>query len=619
MGKYTINDTTLTGIADAIRTKEETTEPVPVADMAKRILAIETGTKLPDEDKEIHFYDYDGTLLYAYTMEEFTAMEGMPPLPSHEGLICQGWNWERADILAESGYMSIGAIYTTDNGETRLYITLEDGDDWTVRLQVIEEYGMTNVTIDWGDGNNEPVTRAGEPATRVRDFYDIVYSHTYRAAGDYIIRLTVTSGTIMLGHGDSEFLMGELGNMNNTALRKAEIGAGVEEIENDAFRYCTRLETVTIPNTVEKWGYRIFGNCYCLRALNLPNKAISSSHVLYECHSCKAASLPNNTSILNAYLRNCIHLPRFHMKKTITKIGDYAVYYCTDLKNIKLPDSITSIGKYAFSSCKSLGNIKLPESLQTIGEYAFQGCSGLEKTNLPSKLQTIGQYAFYVASLTEIDIPAGVTTIGDYGFAYNYKMRRITMQEGLTSIGQYGFVSNFLVEELSLPDSLISIRQYAFAYLYCLRKLKLPDTMNVVIGDYAFKNCENLTEVLIPENTYYNIGKYAFQNCYGLKKVTFGKNGISTRAPDPGSLIISDFAFSGCGNIEEYDFTGCRSGWVTLGTDVFSGRTNYKIRVERYHADEYFNDTKWKPYLSHIYDENDRWIGDGGSSGGAAN
>lgn len=580
MGKYTINDTTLTGIADAIRTKEETTEPIPVADMAQRILAIETGAKLPDEDKEIHFYDYDGTLLYAYTMEEFTAMEGMPPLPAHAGLTCQGWNWERADILAESGYMSIGAIYTTDNGETRLYITLEEGGDWTVRLQLYQSESG-NVWIQWGDGSEEPMALAGDIEASPITNYE--YSHTYDAVGNYVIRLTVTSGTIMLGHGDSEFLMGELGNMNNTALRKAEIGAGVEKIQNDAFRYCARLETVTIPNGVD-WGYRIFGNCYCLRALILPNTGKNASHVLYACHSCKAASLPNPGKILDYTLSNCIQLRRFHMKKTVTQIGGYAFYYCVDLEKIKLP-----------------------ESLQTIGDRAFQSCNNLEKINLPESLQKIGQYAFYSTGITEIDIPAGVTTIGDYAFGYNYKMQRITMQEGLTSIGQYGFTSNYLVEELLLPDSLKSIGQYAFAYLRCLRKLKLPNAIGFTIGDYAFSGCENLTEVHITISGSYNtIGKYAFQNCYGLKKMTFNTSQISTGEV---YLSIRDYAFDGCGNIEEYDFTGCERRPILGGTNVFSGRTDYKIRIIRSQASDYLANTNWAAYKSHIYDENDVWIG----------
>ena len=43
MAKYSIEDTTLTGIADAIRAKEGSSGPIPVTQIASRISAIETG------------------------------------------------------------------------------------------------------------------------------------------------------------------------------------------------------------------------------------------------------------------------------------------------------------------------------------------------------------------------------------------------------------------------------------------------------------------------------------------------------------------------------------------------------------------------------------------------
>lgn len=50
MAKYSIEKSTLTGIADAVRAKEGTTAPIPVTDMATRIQAIQTGVELPALD-----------------------------------------------------------------------------------------------------------------------------------------------------------------------------------------------------------------------------------------------------------------------------------------------------------------------------------------------------------------------------------------------------------------------------------------------------------------------------------------------------------------------------------------------------------------------------------------
>ena len=81
------------------------------------------------EEKDVNFYDYDGTLTNSYTKAEFLALEAMPSNPTHDGLTSQGWNWSLENaksVVSENGTLDIGQQYTTDTGETRLYITLSD-------------------------------------------------------------------------------------------------------------------------------------------------------------------------------------------------------------------------------------------------------------------------------------------------------------------------------------------------------------------------------------------------------------------------------------------------------------------------------------------------------------
>ena len=64
--------------------------------------AVITGTMAgggePVQSKDVNFIDYDGTVLHSYTVAEAAALTALPPLPSHDGLICQGWNWCLANI-----------------------------------------------------------------------------------------------------------------------------------------------------------------------------------------------------------------------------------------------------------------------------------------------------------------------------------------------------------------------------------------------------------------------------------------------------------------------------------------------------------------------------------------
>ena len=121
----------LTDIADAIREKKGTTGAINPQDFSSEIASIESGggggvvTSAPICD--VNFYDYDGTILYSYTKEQFLALSAMPELPTREGLICHGWNYrwgEAVSYVTDYGKLNVGAMYITDDGDTRLYIRI---------------------------------------------------------------------------------------------------------------------------------------------------------------------------------------------------------------------------------------------------------------------------------------------------------------------------------------------------------------------------------------------------------------------------------------------------------------------------------------------------------------
>ena len=119
------NDENYSDIADAIRGKLGTDETFLPSEMADAIESIPAGTD--DEIKTI-FIDYDGTLLYSYSVSEINALTELPALPSHTGLICQGWNWTLQELKSLNRPCVVGASYTTSDGRTRVYITVTEND-----------------------------------------------------------------------------------------------------------------------------------------------------------------------------------------------------------------------------------------------------------------------------------------------------------------------------------------------------------------------------------------------------------------------------------------------------------------------------------------------------------
>ena len=190
---------------------------------------------------DVNFYDYDGTLLYSFTTAEvndsgFT----MPSNPSHTGLTAQGWNWTLAQLRTQLTAMptqavDVGQMYITDDGKTRLYCRFEEG-----RLHPYLGIGLNGtVVIDWGDGSATS-TLTGTSLTNAK-----VADHVYASGGDYVITLTVTSGSAQIyGNSSITFLLRKSGSSSSynslvysNSLVKVQLGTDIV-IGANAFHNC---------------------------------------------------------------------------------------------------------------------------------------------------------------------------------------------------------------------------------------------------------------------------------------------------------------------------------------------------------------------------------------------
>ena len=133
------------------------------------------------------------------------------------------------------------------------------------------------------------------------------------------------------------------------------------------------------------------------------------------CSKIRSVTIPQSvTSIGYSAFEGCTHLNPLTIKGPITSMGNYAFAGSTYLTSLTLCDDIQTIGNFAFVGSTSLKTVTLPKNLTSIGEYAFARCSELESITIPEKVKTINTKTFADCSKLEyIILPAGLTTFFD--------------------------------------------------------------------------------------------------------------------------------------------------------------------------------------------------------------
>lgn len=365
------------------------------ANLAETISSIQTGggTPVSVEEKDVNFYDYDGTRLYSYTLAEVQALTELPELPSHDGLICQGWNWSLADIKAENKETDVGAMYVTDDGKTRLYIEVPTNARTTVPL-CFRQSVANGVEVDWGDGSAvETFSRSGST--------NILPTHTYSSVGNYVITLKpIGNCQLTLGDINSVYCIMGINNATNKVyqnmLYKVEIGTNVTTIGNKVFISCRRLSTITIPNSVTIIGTDMFSGCYSLSTIIIPNSVTSiETQAFISCNSLSIISIPKSvTSIGNSAFSNCGCLLSITLPNSVTSIGTGVFISGYGLSSIAISNNLTSIETSTFYNCMCLSIIVIPNSVTSIGSRAFGFCYGMHyydfstHTSIPTLVNT---------------------------------------------------------------------------------------------------------------------------------------------------------------------------------------------------------------------------------------
>ena len=165
----------------------------------------------------------------------------------------------------------------------------------------------------------------------------------------------------------------------------------VKAIASEAFMNKNRVESITLPQSIETIGDSAFRKCSKLLSINLENIKSIGTYAFCEC------AVLNNITV-----------------SSLQSLGTRAFEKCAKLKSISMPATLTEIPLGCFSGCTILKTVNLGEGVKTIKGNAFNGCSLLTNIDL-SKAWKLAKYTAYAFG---IPIPVNQPAVGDNAFAH---------------------------------------------------------------------------------------------------------------------------------------------------------------------------------------------------------
>lgn len=414
-----------------------------------------------------------------------------------------------------------------------------------------------------------------------------------------------------------------------SCLESITIPASVTQIGNSAFANCSSLKSIVFEESENELsiGTSAFSSTPITTiAFNRPALSSIGASAFRNCTRLTSISTPN-TTIGDYAFSGCRRLSSFVYggDNGVRAIGDYAFQNCGSLSSfvcgddigvgafkgsgittITLQEGVTSIGNEAFSGC-NIRSVSIPASVTTIGDKAFAksyiesivigsgvtsfgsevftGCVALESATIDS--QIIGTSLFSGCSnLKTVNILGHVETINSQAFYSCSNLQSIQIAEGVKTIDQYVFAGCTSLTSLTLPTSVTSLGANNFNGCNNLTRIEMGRGVTTIIEN-TFNNCSNLSEVKLSPSTSV-IQSNAFSNCPEIREIRL-----------PSTLTsIGNGAFSGCSNLRT--IYAYMPDIITIGTSTFPNSATSTLYVPDFLYNAYYYDTNWCQFL-HVY------------------
>lgn len=238
------------------------------------------------------------------------------------------------------------------------------------------------------------------------------------------------------------------------------------------------------------------------------------------------------------------------------------------IESIKFSDNTTAsanaLGANAFYNCYGLKYLELPSGITTIGDSAVRFCYTLLYLSMPDSVTSVSSYAFLSCyALQKIRFSPNIISIGDYAFQSCYSIKKIILPNGITALGKYTFWLCYCMEYIELPLGMKSIDSSGINGCSNLKKLILPNGLETV-SNYGLQNNTNLTLLDIPSSLI-SFSSVALLGCERIKHlISHPEFNVAARF-SYNNMLTHDSLVNLLNNLK--DLTGETAKTLTLGTE----------------------------------------------------
>ena len=271
-----------------------------------------------------------------------------------------------------------------------------------------------------------------------------------------------------------------------TSLVAIDVPEGVTDIGDEALSGCTSLSVITLSETLRSVGQSVFQDCSSLNQIAFPLSLNSIGQNAFQgCTSLSQVDVDSMTQWCRMHFENECANP--------LSIGANLYVAGALVTNLVIPQDVTAIGNYAFYNDLALNSVTLPVSVTRVGTLAFAGCGNLARVDVAdiggwSTIQFADTLANPLAiakhlfvndrEVTELEIPEGSTTIGDFAFYNAVSLVSAIIPSTVQTVGKMAFYGTAMGEVFCLaamPPAMVGTQSFSQAE-YQNAFLRVPGT-----------------------------------------------------------------------------------------------------------------------------------------------